>query len=157
MTMDDWVRIARDINHYYERYDGFLILHGTDTMAYTASALSFMLENLGKPVVLTGSQVPMFELRSDGWNNFLGALLIAGGVCAIPEVTVFFHDRVSHVCVCVTDTLLLTRDDVGLLLVDVAVQSWSLPTLQEQNSPCFLENLSTECDINPIVFNSGYF
>ncbi|VDP90086.1 unnamed protein product [Echinostoma caproni] len=62
MTMDDWVRIARDIQSYYDLFDGFVVLHGTDTLAYTASALSFMLENLGKPVVLTGSQVPIFEL-----------------------------------------------------------------------------------------------
>ncbi|CAL8102685.1 unnamed protein product [Calicophoron daubneyi] len=93
MTMDDWVRIARDIRTYYNYFDGFIILHGTDTLAYTASALSFMLENLAKPVIVTGSQLPLFELRSDGWNNFLGALLLAGGGYHIPEVTVFFHDK----------------------------------------------------------------
>ncbi|CAH8552198.1 unnamed protein product [Dicrocoelium dendriticum] len=93
MTMDDWVRIARDIETYYDHFDGFIILHGTDTLAYTAAALSFMLEHLGKPVILTGSQLPIFEFRSDGWNNFLGALLIAGGGFPIPEVTVFFHDQ----------------------------------------------------------------
>ncbi len=57
MTMDDWLMIARDIKDSYELFDGFVVLHGTDTMAYTASALSFMLENLGKPVIVTGSQV----------------------------------------------------------------------------------------------------
>ena len=56
-TMDDWIQIARDVKDSYELFDGFVILHGTDTMAYTASALSFMLENLGKPVIVTGSQV----------------------------------------------------------------------------------------------------
>ncbi|KAA3677214.1 60kDa lysophospholipase [Paragonimus westermani] len=80
MTMDDWVRIARDIHSYYDYFDGFIVLHGTDTLAYTAAALSFMLEHLGKPVILTGSQLPIFEFRSDGWNNFLGALMIAGVV-----------------------------------------------------------------------------
>ena len=69
----------------YQDFDAFVILHGTDTMAYTASALSFMLENLGKPVVLTGSQIPIFETRSDGRDNFLGALIMAGNY-SIPEV-----------------------------------------------------------------------
>ncbi|THD23360.1 Cytoplasmic asparaginase I [Fasciola hepatica] len=96
MTMDDWVRIARDIKNYYDIFDGFVILHGTDTLAYTAPALSFMLENLGKPVVLTGSQVPIFEVRSDGWNNFLDALIIAGGGYPLFEVTVFFIDQVCR-------------------------------------------------------------
>ncbi|KAK7085265.1 hypothetical protein SK128_001339 [Halocaridina rubra] len=57
MTMDDWIRIAKDIRGVYDMFDGFVVLHGTDTLAYTASALSFMLENLGKPVIITGSQV----------------------------------------------------------------------------------------------------
>ena len=70
---------------HYQQYDGFVVLHGTDTMAYTASALSFMLQNLSKPVVLTGSQIPIFELRSDGRDNFLSALVIAAHY-DIPEV-----------------------------------------------------------------------
>ncbi|CAH8578851.1 unnamed protein product [Heterobilharzia americana] len=93
LSMNEWKRIAQDIFAFYYHFDGFIVLHGTDTLAYTASALSFMLENLGKPVVLTGAQLPVFEFRSDGWNNFLGALLIAGGKYAISEVTVFFHDK----------------------------------------------------------------
>ena len=66
--------------------DGFVVLHGTDTMGYTASALSFMLENLGKPVLLVGSQIPMSEIRNDGLENLLGALLVAGHF-KIPEVS----------------------------------------------------------------------
>ena len=58
MNMDDWEKLAGDVEQYYDQFDGFVILHGTDTMCYTASALSFMLENLNKPVVLTGAQVP---------------------------------------------------------------------------------------------------
>ncbi|CAM4723348.1 unnamed protein product [Leuciscus chuanchicus] len=92
MTPNDWVTIGKDIEKYYEDYDGFVVLHGTDTMAYTTSALSFMCENLGKPVVLTGSQVPIFELRSDGRDNLLGALLIAGQF-VIPEVCLYFHHK----------------------------------------------------------------
>lgn len=60
MTFDDWVRIAKDIRKSYQNYDGFVVLHGTDTMAYTACALSFMMENLGKPVVLSGAQVELY-------------------------------------------------------------------------------------------------
>ena len=85
MTMDDWVQIARDVQTSYSEFDGFVILHGTDTMAFTSSALSFMLENLGKPVIVTGSQIPCFETRSDGRDNFVGALILAGNY-RIPEV-----------------------------------------------------------------------
>ena len=90
MTMDDWIHIAKTIETYYQKYDGFVILHGTDTMAYTASALSFMLENIGKPVIVTGSQIPAFETRTDGRDNFIGALILAGNY-NIPEVTVYFR------------------------------------------------------------------
>uniref|UniRef100_A0A672NF95 asparaginase n=1 Tax=Sinocyclocheilus grahami TaxID=75366 RepID=A0A672NF95_SINGR len=92
MTTDDWATIGKDIEKHYEQYDGFVILHGTDTMAYTASALSFMCENLGKPVILTGSQVPIYEMRNDGRDNLLGALLIAGQF-VIPEVCLYFHHK----------------------------------------------------------------
>jgi len=92
MTMTDWARLAMDIENSYQQFDGFVVLHGTDTMAYTASALSFMLENQGKPVVLTGSQIPIFETRSDGRDNFLGALIMAG-TYSIPEVTVYFNNK----------------------------------------------------------------
>ncbi|XP_067219186.1 60 kDa lysophospholipase-like [Chanodichthys erythropterus] len=92
MKTDDWARIGTDIETYYEQYDGFVVLHGTDTMAYTASALSFMCENLGKPVIFTGSQVPICEMRNDGRENLLGALLIAGQY-DIPEVCLYFHHK----------------------------------------------------------------
>ena len=69
MCAEVWVDMVQIIEREYDKYDGFVILHGTDTMAYTASALSFMLENLGKPVVLTGSQLPLGMLRSDGRGN----------------------------------------------------------------------------------------
>lgn len=69
-----------------------MILHGTDTMAFTASALSFMLENLGKPVIVTGSQIPLAELRSDGQINLLNALYVAANY-PINEVALFFNNR----------------------------------------------------------------
>ncbi len=92
MTPMDWQRIADDIKANYEQYDGFVILHGTDTMAYTASALSFMLENLNKPVIITGSQIPLVELRSDGQSNLLNALHLAANY-PINEVTLFFNNQ----------------------------------------------------------------
>lgn len=85
MTFDDWLRIGKDIKRLYELADGFVILHSTDTMAYTSSALSFMLVNLGKPVVITGAQIAVAEVRSDGRENLIGALIVAGSY-DIPEV-----------------------------------------------------------------------
>ena len=92
MGMEDWVKIARDIERRYDEYDAFIVLHGTDTMAYTASALSFMLEGLGKTVILTGSQIPIAEARSDAIDNVLGALTIAGHY-EIPEVCLYFDNK----------------------------------------------------------------
>ncbi|XP_063831235.1 L-asparaginase 1-like [Ostrinia nubilalis] len=92
MTEREWVQIAEDIMKNYDQYDGFVVLHGTDTLSYTASALSFMFENIGKCIVLTGAQIPIFEPRSDGADNFVSSLLIAGGL-NIPEVTLFFGSK----------------------------------------------------------------
>ena len=87
-----WVRIAQAIDEHYESFDGFVILHGTDTMAYTASALSFCLTNLNKPVVLTGSQVPLMSIRSDARRNLINAIEVA--TMPINEVAVCFNDYV---------------------------------------------------------------
>ncbi|XP_014218440.1 L-asparaginase [Copidosoma floridanum] len=95
MRMDDWIKIACDVKESYEHFDGFVILHGTDTLSYTASALSFMLEALGKIVVLTGSQVPIFDTRSDGLDNFVTSLVIAANY-NIPEVCIFFGCRLMR-------------------------------------------------------------
>lgn len=92
MCNADWMKIAYDIKEHYESFDGFVILHGTDTLSYTASALSFILENLGKPVIVTGSQISIFQIRSDGVHNFIGALILAGNY-DIPEVTVYFNNK----------------------------------------------------------------
>ena len=97
MTPDFWAMLATKIAENYEQYDGFVVLHGSDTMAYTASALSFMLENLNKPVVLTGSQLPMGVVRTDGRENFLAAIEIAAAreddTAIVPEVCIFFQDQ----------------------------------------------------------------
>lgn len=92
MQPNDWQVIADDIQANYTKYDAFIILHGTDTMAYTASALSFMCQNLQKPIIVTGSQIPIAQLRSDGQVNLLNALYIAANY-PIPEVTLFFNNQ----------------------------------------------------------------
>ncbi len=89
MSVADWNRLGGLIAENYDRYDGFVVLHGTDTMAYTASALSFMLGNLAKPVILTGSQIPLCEVRSDGRDNLVTSLLIAASG-RVREVCIFF-------------------------------------------------------------------
>jgi L-asparaginase len=92
MAPTDWQLIADDIKANYQEYDGFVILHGTDTMAYTASALSFMLQGLSKPVIVTGSQIPLAQLRSDGQTNLLNALYIAANY-PVAEVCLFFNNK----------------------------------------------------------------
>ncbi|MDD2216580.1 MAG: asparaginase domain-containing protein, partial [Eubacteriales bacterium] len=88
ISVREWIKIGRDIEKRYEDYEGFLILHGTDTMAYTASALSFMFEELTKPIILTGSQIPLFEKRNDARDNLITGLMIAGNY-SIPEVCLY--------------------------------------------------------------------
>uniref|UniRef100_A0A4W2DX61 asparaginase n=1 Tax=Bos indicus x Bos taurus TaxID=30522 RepID=A0A4W2DX61_BOBOX len=92
MTITEWVQIAQTIESHYARYDGFVVIHGTDTMAFAASVLSFVLENLQKTVILTGAQVPIHALWNDGRENLLGALLLAGQY-VIPEVCLFFQNQ----------------------------------------------------------------
>ena len=92
VTPDDWYRISEDIKSVYEDFDGFIVLHGTDTMAYTASALSFMLEDLSKPVIVTGSQIPWSQMRTDARDNLITSLLLASQY-DIPEVSLYFHNR----------------------------------------------------------------
>lgn len=98
VSIENWANMARIIRDNYAKYDGFVILHGTDTMSYSASALSFMLENLSKPVVFTGSQIPIGILRTDGRENLITAIEIAGarkedGTPLVPEVALYFQNR----------------------------------------------------------------
>lgn len=97
MNPSHWGDIARVIEQNYDSYDGFVVLHGTDTMAYTASALSFMLENLDKPVIITGSQLPIGEVRTDGEENLIAALQVAAarepnGEQTVKEVAILFQN-----------------------------------------------------------------
>lgn len=95
MRPDLWIELAEFIEERYDDFDGFVILHGSDTMAYTASALSFLLENLNKPVILTGSQLPIGTLRTDGKENLITAIEIAssyiGDRARVPEVAIYFE------------------------------------------------------------------
>jgi L-asparaginase len=97
ITPEFWVRLARLIGECYSQYDGFVVLHGTDTMCYSASALSYMLQNLNKPVIFTGSQLPIGTLRTDGKENLLTAIEIAAekhqGQSMVPEVGIFFQNK----------------------------------------------------------------
>lgn len=97
MTPTNWEMIADDIKHNYDAYDGFIVLHGTDTMAYTSSALAFMLENLGKPVIITGSQIPLCEVRNDACENLITSLLLAANY-TIPEVCLYFNNKLYRGC-----------------------------------------------------------
>ena len=91
-TPEDWQRIGRDIAARYRDYDGFVVLHGTDTMAYTAAALSFMLQGLRKPVIVTGSQIPLGESRSDALQNVITAMQFAASD-QVNEVALYFNQR----------------------------------------------------------------
>ncbi|EJU05568.1 asparaginase-domain-containing protein [Dacryopinax primogenitus] len=92
MELSDWIRIATEIELNYHNFDAFVVLHGTDTMCYSSSALSFMLEDLGKTVILTGAQIPLSQLRNDAVENLLGALSIAGHYI-IPECCLYFNHK----------------------------------------------------------------
>jgi L-asparaginase len=96
MRPDVWLDLARMVERHYDFYDGFVILHGTDTMAYTASALSFLLQHLTKPVILTGAQLPIGVARTDARENFMTALEIAAdqlnGHPRVPEVSIYFQN-----------------------------------------------------------------
>lgn len=100
MNPHNWAEIAKVIKDNYEKYDGFVVLHGSDTMAYTASALSFMLENLNKPVILTGSQLPLGMIRSDGRENFVTSIEIAAAqedeTPLVPEVAIYFENQLMR-------------------------------------------------------------
>jgi L-asparaginase len=97
---DIWIKMAEIIEKNYRKFDGFVVLHGTDTMAYSASALSFMLENLAKPVIFTGSQLPIGLLRTDGRENLITAIEIAAakedGKSLVPEVGIYFDNELTR-------------------------------------------------------------
>ena len=131
MTVLDWNRIGGIIKEHYDRFDGFVILHGTDTMAYTASALSFSLENLDKPVILTGSQIPLFEIRNDGMDNLLTSMMIAA------------EGKVHEVALCFSDKLL--RGNRSIKLNATGLYAFSSP-----NYPA-LADIGTTIQYNEMI------
>ena len=100
ISTSTWSRMAEIIEKHYDAFDGFVVLHGTDTMAYSASALSFMLENLSKPVIFTGAQLPIGTLRTDGKENLITSIEIAAakenGAPIVPEVCIYFESKLSR-------------------------------------------------------------
>ena len=120
MTVVEWNYIGSIIEEHYYSFDGFVILHGTDTMAYTASALSFSLENLDKPVIITGSQIPLFEVRNDGLDNLLTSMIIAA------------EGKINEVALCFSDKLLRGNRCTKLSTSDLdAFASPNYPALAE--------------------------
>jgi L-asparaginase len=97
VSPDTWIRIANTISEEYDHFDGFVVLHGTDTMSYSASALSFMLSGLEKPVIFTGAQLPIGVLRTDGKENLITAIEVAAasenGLPLVPEVCIYFENK----------------------------------------------------------------
>ena len=144
MSVEHWNMIGRAIAERYDDFDGFVVLHGTDTMAYSASALSFMLEGLAKPVVFTGSQIPMCRVGSDGLSNLTNSLLIASGETAC-EVGVFFDGELyrGNRCTKVSaDTLDAFKSPNHRPLATVGLdihyhkKALSLPVQKEQFTLC---------------------
>ena len=97
IAVHEWNKMGRTIAERYDDYDGFVVLHGTDTMVYSASALSFMLEGLNKPVIFTGSQIPLYEMRSDGRDNIVTAMMIAAEG-RVREVGLYFGGKLLRGC-----------------------------------------------------------
>ena len=131
MTVLDWNRIGGIIEEHYHLFDGFVVLHGTDTMAYTASALSFSLENLDQPVIITGSQIPLFEVRNDGLDNLLTAIMIAA------------EGKVHEVALCFSDKLL--RGNRSVKLSATGLHAFSSP-----NYPA-LADIGTSIQYNEMI------
>lgn len=144
-----WTEIARTIHNNYTLFDAFVILHGTDSLAYTCSALSFMLQDLGKPVILTGSQAPMLELQNDAADNLLGSLVVAGHFM-IPEVCLYFNHKLFRgnraTKVAASDFAAFDSPNAPPLAVTTSMRtqvSWDLV-----HRPTTLEHFSIQTDLD---------
>lgn len=143
-----WAEIARTIYRNYTLFDGFVVLHGTDSLAYSCSALSFMLQNLGKPVVLTGSQSPMLSLQNDATDNLLGSLVVAGHFM-VPEVCLYFNNKLFRgnrsIKVAASDYAAFDSPNCVPLAVTTAMRTnvnWELV-----NRPRNIENFSIQANL----------
>jgi lysophospholipase len=144
-----WTEIAHTIHNNYTLFDAFVILHGTDSLAYTCSALSFMLQDLGKPVILTGSQAPMLELQNDAADNLLGSLVVAGHFM-IPEVCLYFNHKLFRgnraTKVAASDFAAFDSPNASPLAVTTSMRtqvSWDLV-----HRPTTLEHFSIQTDLD---------
>ncbi len=155
VTPELWVRLAELIRDNYARHDGFVVLHGTDTMSYSASALSFMLENLCKPVVFTGSQIPIGVLRTDGRENLITAIEIAAardaaGRALVPEVSLYFQNRLfraNRSSKRSAEELNAFRSENYPPLAEVGVSiHYNMPFIRKAENPCDTLSISTELD-----------
>ncbi len=149
MDIEKINKLAQDIDQYREQYDGFVVLHGTDTMAYTSAALSFMLINLDKPVIVTGSQLPFAQFRSDGKNNIFNALYIISHF-HINEVCLFFNDKLmrgNRVTKYSTDGFDAFKSLNAESIVDVGVQIKMNPNYKplDVTFPFKLRKLDAQC------------
>ena len=167
MNPAHWQEIARSIADNYDAYDGFVVLHGTDTMAYTASALSFMLENLNKPVIITGSQLPMCEVRTDGEENLITALQIAAATNGdsrrpkpmIQEVAILFENylwRGNRSTKMSADNFNAFKSNnypklaqIGLGIHFNEEALWRLPFTRQLNLRCGMDTAVTFIDVFP--------
>lgn len=146
ISVNEWNAIGSAIAARYEKYDGFVILHGTDTMAYTASALSFMLEGLGKPVVMTGAQIPMCEVRSDGRDNIINSLMIASQGIA-NEVCIYFAGKLIRG----NRATKTSADDL------IAFTSPSYPALADVGIDIRYSRRALQLPVQPAVFKMREF
>lgn len=149
MTPADWLPIAETIQDNYEDFDGFVVLHGTDTMAFTASALPLMLRGLRKPVILTGSQIPLCQIRNDARENLITAMLIAG-YYRVPEVGIYFNGKLFRGCR--STKVSAHRFDafdspnyplLGVAGTSIEINESALLNISESNQPLRVQRLST--------------
>lgn len=141
MTSGHWDRISEAIYKNYEKYDGFVITHGTDTMAYTASALSWTLQNLGKPVVITGSQIPGNQIETDARRNFVNSVRLAtmdlAAVCIVFDEEIMLGARASKVSESKLDAFeTINWDDLGEIRIDIRLSDEHKP---RHNRPLILQ------------------
>ena len=155
-----WVELARIIRKRYDEFDGFVVLHGTDTMSYSSSALSFMLENLDKPVVFTGSQIPIGVLRTDGRENLITAIEIAAakndaGRAMVPEVALYFQNhlyRANRTTKHSAEELNAFRSDNYPALADVGVNiHYNKPFIRQPEAAGHALEVTSQLDTSVVV------
>lgn len=161
MTPRDWMKLADDLMARYDDYDGFIVLHGTDTMAYSASALSFLFENLGKPIIFTGSQIPLTEVRSDAYDNLITSLLIAAE-SPVPEVCLFVGNRLlrgnrSTKVSAERFKAFESPNYLPLARVGVSVEYNHKATLLQPHGPTRLHRIPSEASATPRVVDIRLF